>query len=70
MRFTRQLRKMNDTLRMGLPLEMVRNRRLKPGDQVIFVDEGDIVLLKFVRLDDVEAAGRDKSVDSLRAMCV
>jgi hypothetical protein len=56
MRYTIPLRCMNNTLRIGLPLDFVQQRRLRAGDQVVFVEEGDIVLLKFVRLSDVVAA--------------
>jgi hypothetical protein len=37
----------------------LRDYEDKAGDQVVFIEEGDIVLLKFVRLDDVKAAAAE-----------
>jgi bifunctional DNA-binding transcriptional regulator/antitoxin component of YhaV-PrlF toxin-antitoxin module len=50
------LRRVNSTLRMRVPSEFTKQRSLREGDQVVWIEEGDSVRLEFVRLQDVVAA--------------
>ena len=50
------IRRVNSTLRMHVPSKFAKQRSLREGDQVVWIEEGDSVRLEFVRLTDVVAA--------------
>ena len=44
------LRRINNTLRISLPLEFVQKHDLKEGDHAMWIEEEDGVKLKFAKL--------------------
>ena len=48
------LRRLNDTLRIGLPLEFKRRHGLTEDDQVVWIEDETGVHLKFVRISERE----------------
>lgn len=55
MRMVIPLRRMNSTLRIGLPYDYARQRGLQEGDQVVWLEDADGVRLKFVRIEEEPA---------------
>ena len=49
------LRRVNSTLRMSIPSEFVKERGLRHGDQVFWVEDETGVHLRFIRLADLAA---------------
>jgi hypothetical protein len=45
------LRKLNDTVRIGVPLEFKRRHNLTEEDQVVWVEDETGVHLKFLKID-------------------
>ena len=48
------LRRINNTLRISLPLEFVQKHDLKEGDHAMWIEEEDGVKLKFAKLAVLE----------------
>jgi hypothetical protein len=48
------LRRINNTLRVSLPIEFVRRNRLSVGDSVVWTEEDGSVRLKFLKLTKIE----------------
>jgi antitoxin component of MazEF toxin-antitoxin module len=47
---TKQLRKMGNSLHLTIPAPLVRQYALSQGDNVFFVEDGDGLRLKFLKL--------------------
>ena len=47
---TKQLRKMGNSLHLTIPAPLVRQYALSQGDNVFFVEDGDGLKLKFLKL--------------------
>lgn len=52
MRMVLPLRRINSTLRIGLPFDYVQQRGLLEGDQVIWIEDEVGVRIKIVRVAD------------------
>jgi hypothetical protein len=52
MRMSIPLRRMNYGLRIGLPVEYIRKRGLRAGDQIIWEEDENGIRVKILRVDD------------------
>jgi bifunctional DNA-binding transcriptional regulator/antitoxin component of YhaV-PrlF toxin-antitoxin module len=49
------LRRINDTLRINMPIAFKRRYDLKDGDQVVWIEDENGVRLRFVRMAEAPA---------------